>query len=419
MMKPSPFPPFPTRLAPLWLALFLVFPHLGLAAEPGAELKVLAPVANFYTQPSPLAPIIDVLTQGDPVTVVQRDGEWYVGRLPDDRLGWVHQDVFRESGSVPPGEAAPTVAESRRPTPRAKPVRLPKQLRVASRSAQVRKAPSDHAEIAFALRRGETVRILDRTDHWYRVADESDRTGWGYVPLFAAVETETASPSAPSATAPSGDPKISRAPTESATPPSEREPAMDTANATRMAVVKVRSGRVRASPSLEAGVRTGISRGEVVAVTNTAGDWYAIETKGGEIGWAHRKLFGPETQGILRDIRMESDGKVAETVTFDLNGFHPPDTFALEEDGLLKIVCDFTGVLPAESLGRVLPMDGQWIQQVRLGIHQTPEPKVRAVVDLSPEQEYGVEQVFYRETGRYVLTIRPLAAADATAEAEM
>jgi hypothetical protein len=31
------------------------------------------------------------------------------------------------------------------------------------------------------------------------------------------------------------------------------------------------------------------------------------------------------------------------------------------------------------------------------------------VVDLSPDRQYGVEQVFFRESNRYVLKIRPAA----------
>jgi uncharacterized protein YgiM (DUF1202 family) len=402
-MKPFPPPTFSVRLLAAWIGLLLTPPALS-AAEAGAELVVQAPVANFYTQPSPLAPIIDVLTRGDRLTVVQRDGKWYVGRLPDDRLGWVHQDIFREAAAAE--DAAPPPAESPRTASPPETAPWPERVRVASRSAQVRKSPSDHADIAFALRRGDTVRVLERTDDWYRVADDADRTGWAFVPLFAAVEAGTAPAPPPSASAES--------PAEPAPPPPKTDPAMDAADAARMAVVEVRSGRVRAAPSLEADIRTGVSRGEVVAVTDTAGDWYAIATESGETGWAHRKLFGPETRGMLRDIRMESAGADAERVTFELNGFHPPDTFALEEDGLLKIVCDFEGVLPIESLERVLPMEGKLIQRVRLGVHETPDLKVRAVVDLSPEREYGVEQVFYRETSRYVLTIQPLAA-DATA----
>lgn len=385
------------------------------AAKPdGTRVSVQVPVANLYTQPSRLAPILDVLTRGDDVILIQREGEWYVARLPDDRLGWVQQDIFRESGAADAAadmEAPAMETEAAGETAAADPLQpppLPERVRVASRSAQVRKRPSDGADIVFSLRQDQMVNVEDQEGEWYRISDEEGRRGWAFVPLFAA--------------APGGRPPA-EAPAESVAEPAEaalpaEAAAPDPVAGLKRAVVEVRSGRVRQSPSLSAPVETGISRGEVVTVTDENEEWYAIQTNDGEIGWAHRNLFGPVTGGMLTQIRTEpgEPDSEAETVVFELNGFHPPDTFALEEDNLLKIVCDFKGVLPSETLDRVVPLEGKYLKRVRLGVHKTPELKVRAVVDLSPDRQYGVEQVFFRESNRYVLKIRPVAPEDATAK---
>jgi uncharacterized protein YgiM (DUF1202 family) len=372
------------------------------AAKPaGTRVNVQVPVANFYTQPSRLAPILDVLTRGDDVTLIQREGAWYAARLPDDRLGWVRQDIFRET-EIPASAADPetpaTEAEAADPL---EPPPFPERVRVASRSAQVRKRPSDRADIAFSLRREQIVNVEDREGEWYRISDEDGRRGWAFVPLFAA---------APGGQPPAEAPAESAAETAEAALPAEAA-APDPVAGLKRALVEVRSGRVRQSPSLDAPVETGISRGEVVTVTDENEEWYAIQTNEGKIGWAHRNLFGPITGGMLTKIRTEpgDPDSEAETVVFELNGFHPPDTFALEEDNLLKIVCDFKGVLPSETLDRVVPLEGKYLKRVRIGVHKTPELKVRAVVDLSPDRQYGVEQVFFRESNRYVLKIRPAA----------
>ncbi|MFP4030550.1 MAG: SH3 domain-containing protein [Desulfococcaceae bacterium] len=384
-----------------FLSAWSMTTDVAAAESPGSRVKVQAPVANLHTQPSPLAPIIDVLARGDELTLIQREGEWYVGRLTDDRLGWVRQDVFRETpleettrSSDSPTEENAAFAEA---APPPQPPRLPDRARVASRSAQVRKKPADGSEIAFSLRRGEVVEVLEREGDWYRIANDSGKRGWAFVPLF------TAAPAA-----------ASESPDQTPMPPSddfvaETESVRDPEADAKRAVVEVRSGRVRSAPSLESPVATGIAQGEVVTITEQSGEWFAIETDRGETGWAHQKLFGPVAGGMLTDIRAESDEEAdAETVAFELNGFHPPNTFALEEDNLLKIVCDFKDVLPAETLGRVIPLTGRYLKRVRLGVHKTPERKVRAVVDLSPNRQYGVEQIFFRESNRYVLKIRPL-----------
>jgi uncharacterized protein YgiM (DUF1202 family) len=387
----------------------------GVSAEsPGARVKVQSPVANLYTQPSTLAPIIDVLTRGDELTLIQREGEWYVGRLTDDRLGWVRQDVFRES---PPEQTAPSSesqtaknAVSAEAAPPPQPPRLPDRVRVASRSAQVRKKPADGSEIAFSLRRGEVVEVLEREGDWYRIANDSGKRGWAFVPLFAAADS-AAPPEPPAQTV--------QAATDDAAAAKEFVQDSKAGGDAKRAVVEVRSGRVRSAPSLESSVETGITQGEVVTVTEQSGEWFAIETDQGETGWAHQKLFGPVTGGMLTDIRAEpGEDADAETVVFELNGFHPPNTFALEEDNLLKIVCDFKDVLPSDALGKVVPLTGQYLKRVRLGVHKTPDLKVRAVVDLSPDRQYGVEQVFFRESNRYVLTIRPLPPEESDVTAQ-
>jgi uncharacterized protein YgiM (DUF1202 family) len=401
-MKPFLFPKHTVRILIGCILLALSAPAISSARSKPAVLEVQAPIANFHTQPSPLSPIIDVLTRGDRLTLIQREGEWYVGRLSDNRLGWVHREIFGETGGTPAdgeseaGESASSPATTPEPP-------LPDRLRVASRSAQIRKRPSDHADIAFSLTRDEIVSVLDREEDWYRIRDGSGRTGWAFVGLFGAPDASAAVSAGPRRGSPS--PETSARPGRSGPEPIA---APDDSEIPRRVVVEVRSGRVRAEPSANAPVRTGVSRGEVVSVKEMSGDWYAIETDDGESGWAHRGLFGPESRGVLRAVRAELDRPDSETVIFELDGFHPPETFALEENGVLKIVSDFKGILPSADLGRVVPLNGRFLERVRMGVHRSPEPKLRAVVDMSPEYRYGVEQVFFRESNRYSLTIRPM-----------
>jgi hypothetical protein len=208
--------------------------------------------------------------------------------------------------------------------------------------------------------------------------------------------------------------------------------------------VAVDSGRIRSAPNVDAPVQLGVARGEKAVVLESEGAWRRIRLADGRTGWGHRMLFAqidaeadPPTAGgeseatgpdetaaepeppfetsadekILRTISAIVEETGAETVTFQLGGFHPPETFVIEE-GEPKVVCDFMGVKAGETLQRRIAVNGDMVQGIRVGVHESPDPKVRAVVDLARDKTYSVEQVFIKGKGRYILTFKTTGPAD-------
>ena len=55
--------------------------------------------------------------------------------------------------------------------------------------------------------------------------------------------------------------------------------------------IKVDIGRVRAEPSMDAGIKFRLKKGAPAAIVETREDWYLIEISDGRRGWAHKDLF--------------------------------------------------------------------------------------------------------------------------------
>ena len=106
-------------------------------------------------------------------------------------------------------------------------------------------------------------------------------------------------------------------------------------------------------------------------------------------------------------LTIESDltSPSAEMITIVLTGLFPPGAQVIEGK-TPKIICDFPDVLMDKTVKRVIPINGRYVLQVRTGIHPPPESKSRVVIDLAPNHDYEVEQLFYENNNRYAMIIR-------------
>ncbi|MDM8522906.1 SH3 domain-containing protein [Desulfococcaceae bacterium HSG8] len=280
---------------------------------------------NLYEKPSSAALVIDKLQEGDSVTVIHYKDEWCIVKLPDDRVGWVNQDIFLKQGSREPeqGSVTPPIVE--------KPI--------------VEKP------------------IVEK-------------------------------------------PIVEK--------PIVEKPIVEKSIIEKKVTLKTSSGRVREAPSLSSDIKHKLTRGETVSVIETKGNWYRIQLGNGATGWSHQKLFSPynpeptdRVSGKIKEIRTDVTSEGEEKVIFVLNGFYPPETFVLEE-GVPKVVCDFFGLQLAAGIKRKIKVRGRFIRRIRVGIHKdTGDPKIRVVTDLASDQNYEVEQVFFKKENLYTLTFKP------------
>jgi hypothetical protein len=123
------------------------------------------------------------------------------------------------------------------------------------------------------------------------------------------------------------------------------------------------------------------------------------------------ELFSPKASVIfgsskkILDIESDIKSSTAEMITIVLTGLFPPEAQVIEGK-TPKIICDFPDVLMEKTIKRVIAINGRYILQVRTGIHPPPEPKSRVVIDLAPNRDYEVEQLFYEQNNRYSMIIR-------------
>jgi hypothetical protein len=107
----------------------------------------------------------------------------------------------------------------------------------------------------------------------------------------------------------------------------------------------------------------------------------------------------------VRKIRVESAPGGEEKVLLWIDGFRPPRHFALEGDRP-RIVCDFYDTRLGKDADRRIQLKGRLIRQLRTGFYGGKRPKLRIVLDLVPEKNYEVDQIYYRKNKLYTITVK-------------
>ena len=107
----------------------------------------------------------------------------------------------------------------------------------------------------------------------------------------------------------------------------------------------------------------------------------------------------------LREIRFEKGKDGEERVLFVLNGDSPPKSFAIEGEKP-RLICDFMGVRLDKKVKHLIKVDGGLIKSIRVGIHLSPVPKTRVVLDLQPDQDYEIRQAFFVDENIYAVVLR-------------
>ena len=126
---------------------------------------------------------------------------------------------------------------------------------------------------------------------------------------------------------------------------------------------------------------------------------------------SHLKSAPPSQKGSIASSRkiLEIDSDITspsgETINIVLSGPFPPNAQVIEGDAP-RIVCDFPDVRMEPTIQRTIGVNGKYVLQIRTGIHPPPEPKSRIVLDLVPNHDYEVEQLFYEKDNRYSMIIR-------------
>lgn len=111
----------------------------------------------------------------------------------------------------------------------------------------------------------------------------------------------------------------------------------------------------------------------------------------------------------LKSITFAVDKETGEQVIFTLNGYYPPTVFGIEGPEP-RVVCDFPKTHIAMDARESLEINGANITRVRTGIHSEPERKIRAVLDLVPDRNYDIHQVFVKQDNQFIISVKLLDA---------
>ena len=137
----------------------------------------------------------------------------------------------------------------------------------------------------------------------------------------------------------------------------------------------------------------------------TAGKTPVIEKAQPVVKQDAKGTGGEKSAKMLLSLDVQKNDPSGEILNVTLNGFHPPQVSAAE-GAPPRIICDFPEVGLEKKVPKVLPVNGKYITQVRVGLHTQPVPKVRIVLDLVPEHNYDVEQFFYQKENLYTLVVK-------------
>jgi len=111
----------------------------------------------------------------------------------------------------------------------------------------------------------------------------------------------------------------------------------------------------------------------------------------------------------LSEVTFENTSNKGEMVLFKLNDFYPPIVFGIEK-GDPRVVCDFLGTTLGPDVKEVINSNGKYVKRIRLAKHQHPD-KIRVVLDLVPNSNYDLQQVFFKEDNLFVIIIDPFLAS--------
>ena len=106
---------------------------------------------------------------------------------------------------------------------------------------------------------------------------------------------------------------------------------------------------------------------------------------------------------ILKSVTFNKKDNRGEMVLFRLNTFQAPIVFGVEE-GQPRVVCDFKNTVGGKDLPKSIKVNGKYIREVRIEKEEKAK-KIRAILELTPNMSFDLQQVFFKKENLFVLII--------------
>jgi len=110
----------------------------------------------------------------------------------------------------------------------------------------------------------------------------------------------------------------------------------------------------------------------------------------------------------LLEVSFDDSSNRGEMVLFHLNDFFPPTVSAIEKNNP-RVLCDFTNMRLSRDVQTTIEAKGKYVEGIRTAYHADKD-KVRVVLDLSPDRDYDLQQVFFKNDNLFVLIVNELPA---------
>ncbi len=211
--------------------------------------------------------IIERLKAGTPVIRLDKKNEWYQVRLPSRRLGWIREDLLRDT---------------------------PNQMVTIDR-VNLRMGPGTVYQIVTQLEKDTPITVIGEEGDWYQVRLNDGRTGWirkdmvsfSYYPSTSSMEL----PSSYEYTSYGYDGAVSQAQTSRSSIPAAYEWGAKPAKPAPIKITTTSSVNLRLGPSTEEPVIKLLPAGTTVMQIDKRGEWYEVQTSEGTLGFAHESGF--------------------------------------------------------------------------------------------------------------------------------
>jgi len=108
----------------------------------------------------------------------------------------------------------------------------------------------------------------------------------------------------------------------------------------------------------------------------------------------------------LLDISFDDSSNKGEMVLFHLTNFNPPTVSAVEKDNP-RVFCDFIGMELGKGVEDNIAAKGKYVERISTSKHSKPD-KIRVVLNLTPNRDYDLQQVFFKNDNLFVLIVNEL-----------
>ncbi len=106
---------------------------------------------------------------------------------------------------------------------------------------------------------------------------------------------------------------------------------------------------------------------------------------------------------VLLDVSFDGTSNKGEMVKFRLNEFYPPVVFGIEKENP-RVICDFLNTTLSDKVELEIASKGVYVDHIKTEKQHNPE-KVRVILDLMPNKNYDLQQVFFKEDNLFVIIV--------------